>query len=122
MTSALPKISASKYLGALGLLATAAGAVGIIALGSVGGTQAVTPSSVSQLQHYLDCFGVMITDPDVHAAECSPSKGAPQFETLSSPGTGEDCEFPSDDSFADADLGQDSLSDPNCFSDVVLPF
>ncbi|HVY50608.1 MAG TPA: hypothetical protein VHA07_03520 [Devosia sp.] len=56
------------------ILATGAAAIGmgLLALSGPASSQTVTPGSTDQVQHFLDCFGVMISDPQVHAAECSP--------------------------------------------------
>jgi hypothetical protein len=55
-------------------LATTTAVIGIGLFGFSGSasSQTVTPGSTDQVQHFLDCFGVMINDPQVHAAECSP--------------------------------------------------
>jgi hypothetical protein len=55
-------------------LAAATAVIGMGLLGSSGpaSSQTVTPGSTDQVQHFLDCFGVMISDPDAHAANCSP--------------------------------------------------
>jgi hypothetical protein len=36
------------------------------------GSTPVTPQSVNGVQHFLDCFGVLITDSAAHAANCDP--------------------------------------------------
>ena len=45
----------------------------------------VTPSSVNGVQHFFDCFGVMIHDGQAHQQYCSPSNNpAPGTESLGS--------------------------------------
>lgn len=48
-------------------------------------------------QHFLDCFGWMIVDPDTHSANCLPSRVAPSAPgTTSKTGSGDDYDFEDD--------------------------
>lgn len=58
-----------------------------IIVGLVGGALVAAPASaffwdqnvVGQVGHFVDCFGLMITDPATHATECSPGMAPPAF-------------------------------------------
>ncbi len=65
----------------LGTIATLA-AGGLLLLAPTASSQTVTPQSVDPLQHFIDCAGVLITAPDVHAANCLPSNVAPETRAL----------------------------------------
>ena len=57
-------------------------------------SQTVTPQSEDPVQHFIDCAGVLITAPDIHAAYCLPSKVPPELAaptSASSPGEGSHC-------------------------------
>jgi hypothetical protein len=65
----------------VGTVATlAAGA--LLLLAPSASSQTVTPQSVDPLQHFIDCAGVLITAPDIHAAYCLPSNVAPETHAL----------------------------------------
>jgi hypothetical protein len=86
-------VRTARILCALGLGVSAA------AFGFSGAyAETVTPPQVSQAQHFLDCFGVMITDPAVHAAECSPSQVPPSTDQLAPTSSGPNCVPVLDDS------------------------
>jgi hypothetical protein len=65
----------------LGTIATLA-AGGLLLLAPSASSQTVTPQSVDPLQHFIDCAGVLITAPDIHAAYCLPSNVAPEKYAL----------------------------------------
>ena len=79
----------------LGTIATLA-AGGLLLLAPSASSQSVTPQSVDPLQHFIDCAGVLITAPDIHAANCLPSNVAPETRALGAAGSGnevDDCRF-----------------------------
>ncbi|MBK8084187.1 MAG: hypothetical protein IPK28_10325 [Devosia sp.] len=94
---------------------SAAVIAGVTSLMVVGGTalsQPVTPQSVDPLQHFLDCAGVLISDPDVHAAYCAPNTIPPELGSLASSGGGGSPECVADDVFDDTDdCGPDDIRD-----------
>jgi|GEM_PF-2798328 len=65
----------------LGTIATLV-AGGLLLLAPSASSQTVTPQSVDPLQHFIDCAGVLITAPDIHAAYCLPSNVAPDSYAL----------------------------------------
>ena len=70
----------------IGTIATIV-AGGLLLLATSASSQSVTPQSVDPWQHFIDCAGVLITAPDVHAANCLPSNIPPETKSLaSSPG------------------------------------
>jgi hypothetical protein len=71
----------------IGTIATLA-AGGLLLLASSANSQTVTPQSVDPLQHFIDCAGVLITAPDIHAANCLPSNVAPETKALGAAGSG----------------------------------
>jgi len=71
----------------LGTIATLA-AGGLLLLAPSASSQTVTPQSVDPLQHFIDCAGVLITAPDVHAANCLPSNVGPETRALGAAGSG----------------------------------
>ena len=60
-------------------------------LASVASSQSVTPQSVDPWQHFVDCAGVLISAPDVHAEFCLPSNVAPDDASLLEGKDGPDC-------------------------------
>ena len=57
-------------------------------------SQTVTPQSEDPVQHFIDCAGVLITAPDIHAAYCLPSNVPPELaapSSASSTGHSSDC-------------------------------
>ncbi|MBL8593426.1 MAG: hypothetical protein ABS35_31745 [Kaistia sp. SCN 65-12] len=71
-------------IGAIAALA----ASGLLLLAPSASSQTVTPQSVDPLQHFIDCAGVLITAPDIHAANCLPSNVAPETKALGAAGSG----------------------------------
>lgn len=67
----------------IGTIATIV-AGGLLLLAPGASSQSVTPQSVDPLQHFIDCAGVLITAPDVHAANCLPSNIGPESKSLGS--------------------------------------
>lgn len=65
----------------IGAIATIA-AGGMVILAGSATSQSVTPQSVDPLQHFIDCAGVLISAPDVHAANCLPSNIPPEMKSL----------------------------------------
>ena len=73
------------------------GAVAFILAGTA--VSNADPTVTGQVQHYVTCFGLMITDPAAHEAECGPGipavydpasdlgTGAPVYLTVTSTGT-----------------------------------
>jgi hypothetical protein len=68
---------ARALLAGLGLLASAAMPAPAMADG-------VTPQSVNGFAHFGDCFHVLITNGDMHAANCTPSGNQPTGASLTS--------------------------------------
>ncbi len=90
----------------IGTIATlAAGA--LLLLAPSASSQTVTPQSVDPLQHFIDCAGVLITAPDIHAANCLPSNVAPETKSLGADSIG-------DDSHCMVDVVQDGFADSDC--------
>ena len=82
--------SRTSFLGGLrtaGLAATVV-AAGFLGLSGAASSQSVTPEDVDHVQHFLDCFGVMITDPAAHAAFCQPGRAKPDEDPVT---TSRDC-------------------------------
>lgn len=71
-------------------LAARAGAVTLLAAGltvaSSSSSQAVF--NAVQAQHFIDCAGWLLSDPEMHAANCSPSRVALSLRSLTEPVTG----------------------------------
>ena len=84
--------------------------LGMLALSGPATSQTVTPQSVDPVQHFLDCFGVLVSDPDVHAAQCGP--GHEFF--LPGPSSGTPCQPLADDAF-------DDVYDDTCYSSSYEP-
>lgn len=100
----------------IGTVATlAAGA--LLLLAPSASSQTVTPQSVDPLQHFIDCAGVLITAPDIHAANCLPSNIGPEMKSLgSSNESSNPCRFISVeptqfDGYEDDDCHDDSVED-----------
>jgi len=86
----MPPVSTKHHLARrirLGTIATLA-AGGLLLLAPSASSQTVTPQSVDPLQHFIDCAGVLITAPDIHAANCLPSNVAPETRALGAAGSG----------------------------------
>lgn len=73
----------------IGTIATIV-AGGLLVLAPAASSQTVTPQSVDPWQHFIDCAGVLITAPDVHAANCLPSNVAPETKSLGASSDGDD--------------------------------
>lgn len=65
----------------LGLVAVPV--AGLLLLAGTVATQAFTPNVARTVDHFVECFGWMITDPRVHEAECGPGS-FPPYESISS--------------------------------------
>jgi hypothetical protein len=55
---------------------------GAMILATSASSQSVTPQSVDPMQHFIDCAGVLISAPDVHAANCLPNNIPPEMKSL----------------------------------------
>lgn len=102
----------AKYLRMIGTVAGVT-AGSLLILAGAASSQTVTPQSVDPMQHFIDCAGVLISAPDVHAANCLPSNIGPETNSLaSSPGDDDDC-------VADVVILQEDDSDNtnDCFRD-----
>lgn len=62
---------------------------GLLFLGSTATSQAFfTPDVIEQIDHFVECFGWMITDPEMHNAECSPPNVVWPHDPASGSGNG----------------------------------
>lgn len=61
---------------------------GLLFLGSTVSSQAFTPDVIEQIDHFVDCFGWMITDPEMHNAKCSPANYIWPHDPVSGSGDG----------------------------------
>lgn len=77
----------------IGTIATIV-AGGLLVLAPAASSQSVTPQSVDPWQHFIDCAGVLITAPDVHAANCLPSNVGPESRSLGASSDGDDTKCP----------------------------
>lgn len=75
------KTSRSKTRLPIGLIAFPV--AGLLLLAGTVATQAFTPNVVKTVDHFVECFGWMITDPTMHEAECSPGF-FPPYESVAS--------------------------------------
>ena len=113
----MPAVSSKLRIGTIATIV----AGGLLLLAPGASSQSVTPQSVDPLQHFIDCAGVLITAPDVHAANCLPSNIGPEMKSLgSSNGSGTPCrvrmtptQFDSsnDDDCYEDDASQDGVAD-----------
>lgn len=73
-------------------LAVAAVPVAVLLfLGSTVTSQAFfTPDVIEQIDHFVECFGWMITDPEMHNANCSPANYVWPHDPVSGSGDGPD--------------------------------
>lgn len=76
----MPAVSARLRIGTIATIV----AGGLLLLAPGASSQSVTPQSVDPWQHFIDCAGVLITAPDVHAANCLPSNIGPEMKSLAS--------------------------------------
>lgn len=84
--SAKPTASSARQRSRLRLAAVAVPVAGLVLLGSTVTSQAFfTPDVVKQIDHFVECFGWMITDPEIHQAKCGPAHPVPN-ESLGSGG------------------------------------
>lgn len=70
-------------------LRLALAAIPVSALLFLGGTvasRAFTPNVAEEFDHFVECFGWMITDPDMHNAECAPGRAVGPDSPVSSGG------------------------------------
>lgn len=88
------------------ILAALAAASLLILSGSAS-SQTITPQSVDPLQHFIDCAGVLISAPDIHAQYCLPSNNPPETKSLLPTGDGEDCITVRDDTDDAFDVSKD---------------
>lgn len=63
------------------------GAVGFVLAGTA--VSNADPSVAGQVDHFVTCFGLMITDPAAHEAECGPGV-PPVWDPVSNVGGGND--------------------------------
>lgn len=66
-------------------LLVSAGTAAIVTVFGVAGAQAFTPNVQDNVEHFIECFGWMLTDPDTHAQNCLPGH-IPPLETLAPAG------------------------------------
>ena len=88
------------------LLATLAAGSLLILAGSAN-SQTITPQSVDPWQHFIDCAGVIISAPDIHAQYCLPSNNPPETKSLMPTGDGGDCITVVDDTDDAFDVSKD---------------
>ena len=72
------------------------------------------------MQHFIDCAGVLITAPDIHAAYCLPSQVPPELSAPTSAGSagqGSDCMV--EDVIADGVLDDAKGDDCDPYTDNV---
>ncbi|MBN9317823.1 MAG: hypothetical protein J0I99_18955 [Devosia sp.] len=70
-------------LRAVRILATIS-AGGLLLLSGSASSQTITPQSVDPMQHFIDCAGVLISAPSIHAKYCMPSNIPPEMKSLAS--------------------------------------
>lgn len=110
----MPAVSTNHHLARrirIGTIATLA-AAGLLLLAPSASSQTVTPQSVDPLQHFIDCAGVLITAPDIHAANCLPSNVAPETKALGSGRIDDDCR-------GRDDIRDDVQEDDDCYDDAI---
>ena len=111
MTAFSTSTGLAKYLRMIGTVAGVT-AGSLLILAGAASSQTVTPQSVDPMQHFIDCAGVLISAPDVHAANCLPSNIGPETNSLAStPGGGDDHHCFEDDVIPD---GVQVLADSDC--------
>lgn len=91
---------------------------GLLILSGSASSQTITPQSVDPWQHFIDCAGVLISAPDIHAQYCLPSNNPPETKSLAPSGDG-GCRLldtvldGTDDAYGcrlpDDDIGQDDV-------------
>ena len=71
-------------------LLLALAAIPMSAIIVAGGTMSVraSPDVMEQINHYIECFGWMITDPETHVANCAPGH-IPPYDPVSRAGSGD---------------------------------
>ena len=72
------------------LLLAGVGTVALVTALGIAGAQALT---AIQAQHFIECFGWMLSDPETHAANCLPGN-VPPLDTLSTGGDDPPHELP----------------------------
>ncbi len=111
--STKPSLTRSLRIGTIATIV----AGGLLLLAPAASSQSVTPQSVDPWQHFIDCAGVLITAPDVHAANCLPSNAGLETKSLGASGD--------DDSKCPVRLTQsqfDGYEDDDCYGDAVDDF
>ena len=88
-----------------------AGVVVLAAASALVGTTAATRAF--DPQHIIECFGWMLTDPEMHAANCLPSNVPPVLGPISGGGTSDDGP-PSEDEICDFDKDTGDDGDISC--------
>lgn len=118
----MPAVSSKLRIGTIATIV----AGGLLLLAPGASSQSVTPQSVDPLQHFIDCAGVLITAPDVHAANCLPSNIGPEMKSLGSGsggGGGSPCRIritPSQfDGYEDDDCDDDDTSQDDFVDDLT---
>ncbi|WP_423066712.1 hypothetical protein [Devosia sp. CN2-171] len=94
-------------------------AASLLILSGSASSQTITPQSVDPWQHFIDCAGVLISAPDIHAQYCLPSNNPPETKSLMPTGDGGDCMTVVDDTADAFDVSKDP-----CFGqddDVQIP-
>ncbi len=104
----MPAVSTKLRIGTIATIV----AGGLLLLAPGASSQSVTPQSVDPLQHFIDCAGVLITAPDIHAANCLPSVIGPEMNSLASSPDDDDCFVDADDSDNTNDCLRDGFSEP----------
>lgn len=57
----------------------------VVVVGSTAASHAITPRVAGQVNHFLECFGLMVTDPVAHSQNCGPGVPA-SYESPSNNG------------------------------------
>lgn len=73
----------------VGIAASQIGAVALLSLGGIGASQA-QQDVAGDWEHFVDCFGWMISDPPTQYDNCTPNNVAVEFRSLTMPVTGGD--------------------------------
>jgi hypothetical protein len=73
-----------KTLPRAGMAAAQIGAVALLTLGGASSSQA-QQDVAGDWEHFVDCFGWMITDPPTQYDNCTPNNVAVEFRSLTTP-------------------------------------
>ena len=68
----MPNAKKGRLSKTVGTVLTVVGLTGGVLLTTTAATQANTSDIPAQLSHFIECFGWMLTDPDLHAQNCGP--------------------------------------------------